>query len=150
MKTLKQLLTDFLAGRHKSNPSGDVTLKSFKNEPEKSESTRATDVADPVPAEPAGEIEEKPMPSSEGGGITTEVSQVSPKEDLEMPSSPSLEETKETQDSASEAYQQGLIDGRNQRIEEIYFPKEDDGIPHFRGNASKARPASIFSMAREA
>ena len=48
-------------------------------------------------------------------------------------------------------YERGRIDGRNERIEEIYFPKTDDGIPHFRGRPAK--PSSgpdIFSMAREA
>ena len=53
--------------------------------------------------------------------------------------------------SFEEAYKQGLIDGRNSVIEETYFPKGDDGIPHFRGNPSLADPmGDIFSMAREA
>ena len=54
-------------------------------------------------------------------------------------------------ENAEEAYQRGVIDGRNSRIEEMYFPKIEDGIPHFRGNPSKANPmGDIFSMAREA
>ena len=53
--------------------------------------------------------------------------------------------------SFEEAYEQGLIDGRNSVIEETYFPKGDDGVPHFRGNPSLADPmGDIFSMAREA
>ncbi|MCH5242963.1 MAG: hypothetical protein J1F67_11210 [Muribaculaceae bacterium] len=53
--------------------------------------------------------------------------------------------------SLKAAYEQGLIDGRNLVIEETYFPKGDDGIPHFRGNPSLADPmGDIFSMAREA
>ena len=48
-------------------------------------------------------------------------------------------------------YEQGLIDGRNSKIEEIYFPREDDGIPRFRGFSPKQRQTpDIFSVAREA
>lgn len=50
-----------------------------------------------------------------------------------------------------EAYQKGLIDGRNAQIEEIYYPKEDDGIPVFRGKPSNYRSSGdFFSIAREA
>lgn len=50
-----------------------------------------------------------------------------------------------------EAYQRGLIDGRNAQIEEIYYPKEDDGIPVFRGKPSNYRSTGdFFSIAREA
>lgn len=49
------------------------------------------------------------------------------------------------------AYKEGLIAGRNAVIRERYFPKNDDGIPRFRGAPSKTKNSSdIFSMAREA
>lgn len=47
-------------------------------------------------------------------------------------------------------YEEGVVDGRNAVIEETYFPKED-GVPHFRGNASRNPSCpDIFSLAREA
>ena len=50
-----------------------------------------------------------------------------------------------------EAYQRGVIDGRNAKIEEEYFPKTNDGIPQFHGSFSKENSfGDIFSMAREA
>lgn len=49
------------------------------------------------------------------------------------------------------AYERGLIDGRNSRIEERYFPKEDDGIPEFHGSPSKEiKTGDIFRIARDA
>ena len=48
-------------------------------------------------------------------------------------------------------YQRGFIDGRNQKIEEMFFPKYDDGVPHFRGTPTPQSPSiDIFSLAREA
>lgn len=50
-----------------------------------------------------------------------------------------------------ESYRKGLIDGRNEKIEETYFPLSDDGIPQFRGRPSRnLQAADFFSMAREA
>lgn len=49
----------------------------------------------------------------------------------------------------ADAYQKGLIDGRNQKIEETYFPKNDDGVPHFHGCSNPYSPVSdIFNIAR--
>ena len=63
--------------------------------------------------------------------------------------SESLQERGEV--TLEEAYRRGVIDGRNQQIEERYFPKVEDGIPHFHGRPSESLPSSsIFSMAREA
>lgn len=49
------------------------------------------------------------------------------------------------------AYERGVKDGRNAQIEERYFPRQDDGVPHFHGNPTKAGTTStLFSIAREA
>ena len=50
-----------------------------------------------------------------------------------------------------EAFREGELSGRNARIEETYFPKTDDGLPHFKGTARRSRPfGDIFDTAREA
>lgn len=55
------------------------------------------------------------------------------------------------QEEIKKAYRKGVIDGRNQQIEERYFPMKEDGIPHFHGNPSTGNlTGDIFSMAREA
>lgn len=53
--------------------------------------------------------------------------------------------------TVEEAYQKGVTDGRNAKIEDLFFPESATSIPHFRGNASKiVSAADFFSMAREA
>lgn len=49
-----------------------------------------------------------------------------------------------------EAFEKGIVEGRNQQIEEKFFPKYD-GIPEFRGASSfRTNFDDIFSIAREA
>lgn len=49
------------------------------------------------------------------------------------------------------AYRKGELAGRNAKIEEKYFPKEDDGLPRFRGLENETDKGSdIFSVAKEA
>lgn len=78
----------------------------------------------------------------------------------------SIEETPETESSAEikqtgktpeiekalkEAYERGVKDGRNSKIEEMFFMGKDDGIPEFHGYPRQQTPLSdIFSIAREA
>ena len=48
-------------------------------------------------------------------------------------------------------FEAGRIAGRNEQIEEKYFPATDDGIPQFRGRPTTQQTYNdIFSMAREA
>lgn len=48
-------------------------------------------------------------------------------------------------------FEAGRIAGRNEQIEEKYFPATDDGIPQFRGRTTTRQTyTDIFSMAREA
>ena len=61
-----------------------------------------------------------------------------------------IEKQKSHADAVKEAYEKGLIDGRNAKIEELYFPNIDDGIPYFRDTVSKESSSNIFSMARDA
>lgn len=57
----------------------------------------------------------------------------------------------EYESALKESYEKGWKEGRNTGIEEKYFPKNNDGIPRFPGNAQPQNPAdSIFSIAREA
>ena len=46
-----------------------------------------------------------------------------------------------------EGYQKGLIDGRNQQIEERFFPRNEDGIPQLRGGGMD-KGGGIFAIAR--
>lgn len=49
------------------------------------------------------------------------------------------------------AYNEGLIAGRNEVIEEKFFPSDTDGIPNFHGhNCRISYNGDIFSLAREA
>ena len=49
------------------------------------------------------------------------------------------------------AFKDGRIAGRNDTIEERYFPDKEDGIPHFNGKKSQVNnPNDIFNIAREA
>lgn len=58
---------------------------------------------------------------------------------------------KDSGTDTEEAYRRGLIDGRNSKIEEIYFPCREDGVPQFRGSNSREISVSdIFSVARNA
>ena len=52
--------------------------------------------------------------------------------------------------AAAEAYKEGEIAGRNAQIEERYFPKTEDGLPHFRGMKERHNDTGIFSLARNA
>lgn len=48
------------------------------------------------------------------------------------------------------AYQKGLIEGRNRKIETIFF-SDKEKVPHFKSSALSLSPsADIFSLAREA
>lgn len=58
---------------------------------------------------------------------------------------------KDLEEAVKKAYNEGLVDGRNQTIEERYFPKKEDALPNFRGTPPKNRSfGGIFSIAREA
>lgn len=61
------------------------------------------------------------------------------------------QQEREMRDALKKAFDDGVKAGRNSKIEELYFPKGEDGIPVFHGNASKLDCESdIFSLAREA
>ena len=48
------------------------------------------------------------------------------------------------------AYKEGELAGRNSRIEEKYFPQNDDGLPHFNGMKERTGEIGIFNLARKA
>lgn len=51
----------------------------------------------------------------------------------------------------NEAYKEGEIAGRNQKITEEYFPKNDDGLPHIQDKGMPIDTRSdIFTFARKA
>lgn len=56
------------------------------------------------------------------------------------------------EEGRSTAFKEGEIAGRNAKIEERYFPSNDDGLPHLRGSVRKrsGNDGDIFSMARNA
>lgn len=58
---------------------------------------------------------------------------------------------KTMKEKIEEAFQRGVIEGRNQQIETIFMEDDNDCIPRFRGSSQPFSPASdIFSLAREA
>ena len=107
--------------------------------------------------EEAEESETVPSPEKSEEAASAEVEK---EKKVTEPPSPIIKEVTteiaaqpDKSDSAAvdEAYQKGFIDGKNAQIEEKYFPKSNDGLPHFRGRQSKPNyTADIFSMAREA
>lgn len=173
MKTIKLLLRDWLNRSNltkKENPTAkksdsnqkpiNTTLKTNQDETETDESAGIPVVDNP----PLGENPGDDQGEKRGAGELTPSSSDSPSErkTQEETSSQTLadpqkddpgqsEEDNETQKRIEEAYRKGLIDGKNARIEERFFPKNDDGIPNFRGRPQLPPPLSdIFSMAREA
>ncbi|MCH5228543.1 MAG: hypothetical protein J1F12_00930 [Muribaculaceae bacterium] len=61
-----------------------------------------------------------------------------------------LTELPEFKAALEKAYNEGVIAGRNQKIEELHFPKKEDNIPAFKGITEKPVQTNIFSIAREA
>ena len=152
MKSLNTLLKSILKGKNSpkrinpdENPGSDnqpnlSTLKQNQDERETDENSRCTGL-DNSDAGKDSRTDEKcqTADSSDGAGNYAN------RESLKDNSSSVRQETVE------EAYRRGLIDGRNSKIEELYFPNLDDGIPHFRGCPSnEIKSDDIFSVAREA
>lgn len=118
------------------------TFKTNSDEKETDETDRNPELDNSLAQETCGNLsseertgESEPRPGGINRGINP----------LELP------EVKEAIKKATEeAYLKGEIAGRNSRIEEVYFPTKDDGVPHFRGYVSRKPSSDIFSMAREA
>ena len=143
MKTIKTILRDLLTLRSKpKNSSGEISqnLKPNQNETETDESARDPQLDNPDARQdpPVGEeCSEKPEGTGESG----------PGPESGRESGP---DRRDIEAEIRKAYEEGVIAGRNQKIEEIYFPKTD-GIPDFHSSiANDASAGSIFSMAREA
>lgn len=151
MKTLKTLLKELLSksnspesNQEPENKSNSLTQNQNQNETETDETARNPVVDCPFAGE--GDRTDPKCPENKAGepgepggdsGVTTE--------------DPQHTSDASHQEAIKEAYRQGEIAGRNAQIEEKYFPKTDDGIPHFRGRPSRhISSADIFSMAREA
>ena len=49
-----------------------------------------------------------------------------------------------------EAYKRGVLDGRNARIKEEFFPNNDDGVPALNGAPAFCPQNDIFSLASQA
>ncbi|MCH5234906.1 MAG: hypothetical protein J1E16_06400 [Muribaculaceae bacterium] len=131
MKTIKALLKDFLYWR---NVTEKPERKSDNIEPPNTNNNNTNNTKNTNTTN-----------NSNNTNDETENLEMAGDNRMDCPDAPG------TIENAEEAYQRGVIDGRNSRIEEMYFPKIEDGIPHFRGNPSKANPmGDIFSMAREA
>ena len=121
------------------NQSINVTLKFENNERETDEDLRHPELDNPLPGETprplqeheeSGECGGESAPGTGNGGECGRI-------DYEK--------------AIAEAYQRGLIDGRNAQIEERYFPKKDDGIPHFHGSPSNGvTVGDFFRMAKGA
>lgn len=69
---------------------------------------------------------------------------------MQKETSPAESEKSLAEKEIEKAFQQGVIAGRNQKIEEKFFP-QSDGLPVFHGMPAKgASSIDIFSLAREA
>lgn len=178
MKTLSKILKEIFALRRQDIQPNFQPLNSITDERETDESARVSgmDTSDSEEDSPnlqreqtiqSSEGEESaklgggsdgaegstPLQSEPGGdgsgageGADSELAD----KDVETAQNENLEDP-EFLKAIEEAYQKGLKDGRNARIEERYFPKENDGVPHFRGGAVKIPSGGdIFSIAREA
>ena len=154
MKTLKTLLKDFLWKRQSiiKNPDNPNTndpneinntknpknLKNLnKHETTTDESPGDARMASSDTPEDCANLETPPRPAPSGEGVSySDKKSLHDGSDLE---------------GETEAFKRGVIEGRNQQIEERFFPKTDDGIPHFHGGTPANLPGDdIFSLAREA
>ena len=163
MKTIKSLIRDILrkdkpekpqerdAKEEHSEPKNAVEaqnevinpLNSNNNETENHEMDRDSGMADPADPKISGDFQ---RPGNESGE-----SEETDRGESQPVESKGEETTADMAVKIREAYEKGLIDGRNSRIEEVYFPKENDGVPVFHGSNRKSTPSTdIFSMAREA
>lgn len=86
----------------------------------------------------------------EDPGTDTRLTQ-SPKPGTDSGREPARDPEKEFQEALSKAFEEGVIAGRNAKIEETLSHCSDDGIPRFNGGGGKKAPTNdIFSLAREA
>ena len=153
MKTIKTLIKDFLANLHLSNPKPI----NYERETEKVPGDSGM-VAPPAPENRAILQEDRSRDSDRGGDGSRDNEPVGGEstgfgtEGVNTPSSDEPEEASRPKDEAIlEAFRKGVIEGRNQQIEERFFPKTDEEIPRFHGHPSKYLPSDdIFSLAREA
>ena len=174
MKTIKALLKDFLYKEECPTPPEEVRTETVDGDKTENDNTNPKNQneneteTDEIPRHPQldypgarqsagnnqGESGEETRPTGERpdgeraigdqpSGVNTQESETSQEE-------PPISK-EEYERAVKEAFEKGVIEGRNQQIEEKYFPKEEDGIPHFHGVSSKTLPGSdIFSMARSA
>lgn len=150
MKTIKQLLKQLLYSQNRdSNVSEEIInpnvsqLNSNQNEAETNEISRNPGL-DPAPAAQAHEDAAQDDQSAGGSGRAgNRVSPVEPEA--------SLEERLYTKKDLEEAFQKGVVEGCNRKIESLFFREDKDEVPAFRGSLSSDSPASdIFSLARKA
>ena len=157
MKTLKSIFRQLLNGskenksptqnknaaseqeiKTKAETSNNNHLKNRSDETENVESARNSELDNPDVGENPGNREK--LEESEGGSGNGEAES----------GGLSRETDNGRELEIAAAYEKGVIDGRNQKIMELYFPDMEDGIPRFRGSASSDLTTGIFSLAREA
>ena len=178
MKTVKALLKELLKGKKQEpdgeNRSSDVstihqsgedyealsvnqqnfsTKNQEKDETETDEDPGVPELDNPDAGKIAGDNQ-----GEEGTGEIKSITSTPPSPQSEglgsMKSNiPETGEIESQEDNLiKEAFEKGRIAGRNEKIEESYFPTTDDGIPHFHGKPTQRNSSygDIFSMAREA
>ena len=164
MKTLKSILKSLLNGRR---PTGEARSAAtpVDNEPDPSGSAKESggdltiNNQTPAAPEPQRSVEnEEPKIPSVPEGRTTNNNQLKPidyeRKTDEVPGHPCMDNPDARKDpriseELAEAYERGLRDGRNSKIEETYFPTCDDGVPVFNGDISNPKSASdFFSIAK--
>ena len=147
MKTLKTLFRQLLYGEKEKEHEAPLEInnpinspiKSYNDERETDEIPGNPNLDSPIPPETSSTVEELQSfrQSGDPGGESERKSGGEP--GIEFDS------------QLREAFEKGVIEGRNQRIEELFFQNHDDGIPAFRGAVFPQSPGSdIFSLAREA
>ena len=158
MKTLKALLKELLSKGSNQNPDShnqpnSSTQNQNQNETETNESARNPQLDNPSPGKDS-RLDQGDQKSGDTAGATGAESgtTLTTPEKNPQATDNQLDKTPQSHEEAlKEAYRKGEIAGRNAQIEEKYFPKTDDGVPQFRGRASKQAVSSdIFTMARNA
>lgn len=148
MKTLSAVIREIFAAR-RTDPCRPPVAKETDAEPENQNSlTQKTQNNETETDENRGNPVVDNSSSGENHGTDQEFKEPTDRGTGQRGVRP--EDTSEFQEAVKRAFEEGVKAGRNAKIEETYFPKQDDGIPHFRGTTPSAPSNDIFSLAREA
>ena len=170
MKTISELLKEIFAVRRNDKPKDDLSKsltqkenQEITNQPDLLTNQNSKENETEI-SEIAGNPELVATDIAQGSSIAKESGpDIVDREETEGQPKDSRSEIKESstvetildnpcvQEALKEAFLQGEKAGRNQMIEMKYFPKDNDGIPAFRGSIpKKSTVTEFFNIAKEA